>query len=152
MRRISLASFILGWALLSCGGGKEETSRSSIRDIEDLTVRQNAIHGKEIYDQLCANCHQTDGTGLGRLIPPLADSDYMKADIGRTIRLIKYGIEGEMTVNGIVYNQPMPPNPRLTPVEIAQIATYIYNVWGDRKGAVSLDDVEGYLYGEEDQR
>lgn len=145
MRRNNLVLLLLFSVLVSCGRDKEETSRASIKDIEDLTTRQYAIHGKTIYDNLCANCHQVDGTGLGRLIPPLVDSDYMNADIGRTVRLIKYGIEGEMTVNGISYNQPMPANRQLTPPEIAQIATYIYNVWGDQKRRISSQEVREYL-------
>lgn len=147
MRRVNcwLLVCLCGTLLACSGGSKEEKTVSSIKDIEDIKTRQFAIHGKTIYDNLCANCHQTDGTGLGRLIPPLADSDYMQEDIGRTVRLIKHGIEGEMIVNGIVYNQPMPPNPQLSSMEIAQIATYIYNVWGNENRLIDVKEVEGYL-------
>lgn len=146
MQKVNWLLFTLWGMLLACNGeSKGEKTSSSIQDIEDLTARQYAVHGKTIYDNLCANCHQIDGTGLGRLIPPLAESDYMQEDIGRTVRLIKYGIEGEMTVNGIVYNQPMPPNPHLTSMEIAQIATYIYNVWGNENRLIDVKEVEEYL-------
>ena len=147
MRKVNWLAVSLLGILLACNGGNKggQTASSSIKDIEDLRARQFAIHGKTIYDNLCANCHQIDGTGLGRLIPPLVDSDYMQEDIGRTVRLIKHGIEGEMTVNGIMYNQPMPPNPQLTAVEIAQIATYIYNVWGSENRLIDTKEVEGYL-------
>ena len=148
MRKVNF--FFLAWLLvvIGCGQNKEE-SASTIRDIEDLKTRQYAINGKVLYDNLCANCHQSDGTGLGRLIPPLAGSDYMNEDIGRTVRIIKYGQEGEIVVNGVTYNQPMPPNPRLTSMEIAEITTYIYNVWGNQKGLISPKEVEEYLVAEE---
>lgn len=146
MRKVNWLVISLLGILLACNGGeKGEEPTSSIKDIEDIKTRQFAIHGKTIYDNLCANCHQIDGTGLGRLIPPLAGSDYMQADIGRTVRLIKHGIDGEMTVNGIVYNQPMPPNPQLSSMEIAQVATYIYNVWGHENRVIEVKEVEGYL-------
>ena len=129
---------------MACGT-KEDGSSSTIQDIKDLKTKQYAINGKVIYDQLCANCHQSNGTGLGRLIPPLAGSDYMKEDVGRTIRLIKYGLTGEITVNGISYNQPMPPNPQLTSMEISEIMTYIYNVWGFQEGLITVKEVENSM-------
>lgn len=135
---------IIFLSLLGCSG-KGDRSYSTIQDIKDLKTKQYAINGKVIYDQLCANCHQSDGTGLARLIPPLKDSDYMREDLGRTIRLIKFGLEGEITVNGIPYNQPMPPNPQLTSMEISEITTYIYNVWGQQEGLITVNEVENFL-------
>ncbi|HLT07554.1 MAG TPA: cytochrome c [Cyclobacteriaceae bacterium] len=147
MRRVSFALLAL-LAFWACNSGSNKVQDGpSIKDITDLTTRQYAIEGKRIYDKLCANCHQVDGSGLGRLIPPLINSDFMQEDIGRTIRLIKYGIEGEIIVNGIEYNQPMPPNPQLTSMEIAQIVTYIYNVWGKEGRLIDVKEVEGYLFG-----
>ena len=137
----------LGIAFLMAiaGCGNKEKSASSIQGIQDLKTKQYAIHGKTLYDNLCANCHQTDGSGLGKVIPPLAGSDYMKEDIGRTIRIIKFGLEGDIMVNGITYNQPMPPNPQLTHLEISENATYIYNVWGHREGLIPVETVREYL-------
>jgi cytochrome c551 len=136
--KIFLALFFLA-ALAGCGS--KENSASGIQGIQDLKTKQYAIHGKVLYDNLCANCHQADGSGLGRVIPPLAGSDYMQEDIGRTIRIIKFGLDGEIVVNGITYNQPMPPNPHLTNLEISEIATYIYNVWGNREGLIPVETV-----------
>jgi mono/diheme cytochrome c family protein len=142
--KISFWAFLFSLTLLGCGT-KGDGSSSTIQDIKDLKTKQYAINGKAIYDQLCANCHQSNGKGLGRLIPPLAGSDYMKEDLGRTIRIIKYGLSGEITVNGISYNQPMPPNPQLTSMEIAEITTYIFNVWGLREGLITVKEVENSL-------
>lgn len=128
--------FLLAIAL-ACGSEKAEEREYTIKDIDDLKTRQYAINGKVLYERLCANCHQEDGSGLGKLIPPLAGSDYMNEDIGRTIRIIKHGMEGEIMVNGVVYNQPMPPNPQLTPMDISEITTYIYNVWGNKQGLIT---------------
>src|SRR5690554_4275912 len=111
MRTVNwVAIFVLfgSSTFFSCGGSSKESSET-IHGITDVKTKQYAINGKVLYENLCANCHQVDGQGLGSLIPPLAGSDYMLADIGRTVRIIKFGQEGEITVNGVQYNQPMPP-------------------------------------------
>ncbi|MEX2565553.1 MAG: cytochrome c, partial [Cyclobacteriaceae bacterium] len=113
--------------------------------IDDLKTRQYAVEGQNLYLQYCSNCHQKDGSGLKQLIPPLAGADYMLNDVKNTLYVIKNGIKGEIMVNGKAYNQPMPSNPRLTKLEIAQIATYIYNVWGNNKGLIDLETVDASL-------
>jgi cytochrome c551 len=123
----------------------QEVKEVSLKHISDTKTLQYAIEGKRIYDGYCANCHQADGTGLGRVIPPLANSDYMIADLGRTIRIIKYGLKGEIIVNGVSYNQPMPGNPNLSNLEIAQLATFLYSVWGENEQLIPTQDVEMYL-------
>lgn len=57
------------------------------------------------------------------------------------ICLMRHGISGEVFVNGKQYNQPMPGIRDLTDLEIAEIATYIYNTWGNEKGIVEVKDV-----------
>jgi cytochrome c551 len=135
-----LAIFI--FAACQSGSSSKENTLASIRDTK---VLQYAIEGKILYENYCANCHQKDGTGLGKLIPPLFESDYMLEDIGRTAQIIKYGQNGEITVNGQVYDQAMPANPKLTNLEIAQIMTYLYNIWGSKQGVIDANAVGGYL-------
>lgn len=124
---------------------KQEGKEYTLASIKDTKVLQYAIEGKNLYENYCANCHQQDGTGLGKLIPPLKNSDYLSENVGRTARIIKYGQQGEITVNGIIYNQPMPANPTLTNLEIARIMTYIYNIWGNKEGVIDANKVAEYL-------
>ena len=124
---------------------KQEGDTPSLSHIRDTKTMQYAVEGKILYEQNCANCHQPDGRGLGRVIPPLEESDYMNEDLGRTVRVIKHGLRGEITVNGITYNQNMPGSPHLTNMEIAQITTYVYNVWGDHSGVIDANQVANYL-------
>lgn len=104
------------------------------------------VAGKQLYNTHCSNCHQENGQGLGKLYPPLAKSDYMVSDVGRTVCLIKNGIKGEIEVNGVKFNQEMPALNELTNLEIAEITTYIYNTWGNQKGIVAIDKVENSLH------
>ncbi len=109
------------------------------------TYTQYYNKGEDLYLTHCSNCHQVDGTGLAQLYPPLHRSDYMAAHFEEVICLIRYGKSGEIVVNGIMYNQPMKGIPTLTDLEIAEIATYIYNTWGNKKGLIDVRQVSDIL-------
>ena len=79
--------------------------------------------------------------GLGKLYPPLNGSDYLNNNFEQVLCIMKYGLEGEITVNGVTYNQPMPGIPTLTNLEIAEIATFIYNNWENERGLIPIDTV-----------
>ncbi|MCH7403454.1 c-type cytochrome [Belliella kenyensis] len=143
MKRLIICILCLG-SLFGCKAEKQDDEKG-LSEIRDPKVLQYAIEGKILFENHCANCHQRDGKGLGKLIPPLNGSDYMLEDIGRTVRIIKNGLKGEIQVNGQKYNQPMPANPTLTNMEIAQITTYIYNIWGSSEGIIDSKKVNEYL-------
>lgn len=128
--------------LTSCS---TKSSESEMTRKERVRLKRYQIEGKIIYKAQCANCHQHDGSGLARLIPPLKDSDYLKADVARTICLIKNGMTGDITVNGIVFNQDMPAHTNLTDIEIAEVATYIYTHWGEKSAVISVKEVRKAL-------
>lgn len=140
-KMIPLVGILMAFACAPKASSEENT----LAQITDPEVMQYAIPGKALYESHCANCHQSDGRGLGKLIPPIRGADYFKASIPRTAWIIKYGQDGEIIVNGEKYNQAMPPNPNLKPLDIAQITTYIYNIWGMEEGVISASDVADFL-------
>ena len=112
--RLAIGSLLL-MIFTSCNSA-DTNDQEGINGIDDLKTRQYAIQGQQLYLQHCSNCHQEDGTGLNRLIPPLRQADYM-----------------------------MPGNNNLTPLEIAQIGTYIYNIWGNDYGLITPEKVNEAL-------
>jgi len=144
MKKLIFAIAIIVISVYSCKP-KSSNPENTLATITDTKVLQYAIEGKALYEANCANCHQKNGTGLGKLIPPIYQSDYFLEDIPRTAKIIKYGQKGEITVNGTLYNQEMPGNPKLTNIEIAHIMTYLYNIWGNEVGVINAMMVEGYL-------
>jgi len=124
---------------------KSSDKENTLAQIDNSEVMQYAVIGKTIYENHCGNCHQEDGRGLGKLIPPLRDSDYLKASVHRAVWIMKHGQEGKIIVNDQEYNQAMPANPTLTPLEISQISTYLYNIWGLKEGVISPNQVQEYL-------
>lgn len=138
-------SFLFLFLLVIGCSPKSTNEENTLAQIADPEVMKFAVNGKSLYENYCANCHQSDGKGLGKLIPPIRDADYFKASIHRTVWIIRNGQKGEITVNGQKYDQPMPANAQLTPLEIAQITTYLYNIWGMKQGVISASEVEKYL-------
>ena len=113
---------------------------------DEETKRQKYItEGILLYRRNCANCHQTDGQGLAALYPPLANSDYMKANKNAVICSLRYGQQGPIVVNGKRYNRVMPAQLQLTALDIAEITTYIYSQWGDDKRLVTVKEAEDIL-------
>ncbi|MCO5143589.1 MAG: copper-containing nitrite reductase [Oligoflexia bacterium] len=92
--------------------------------------------GKAIYVQNCAACHQNDGRGVPGAFPPLAKSDYLNADIKKAISAVKNGLTGKIKVNGEVYNGVMPAL-GLSDEDIANVLTYVYSSWGNKKQVVT---------------
>ena len=86
-----------------------------------------------------------DGSGLGGNIPPLANADYVRNSQEQIACIIRYGMEGEIMVNGRTYNQAMEGIPQLTDFEITNIINYINHAWGNDYGVVKLADVRSRL-------
>lgn len=97
-----------------------------------------------IYKNNCANCHQAKGEGLAALYPPIAGSDYL-ANKQEVYCLIRYGQRGPIVVNGKPYNRPMPPQPQLSDLEVAELVTYIYNAWGGEKKLYDVKKITAAL-------
>ena len=117
-------------------------SSCSIPSKEEIKLKQYTIEGKRLYTTHCSNCHGIDGKGLGKVYPPLNPSDYMNSNRDKVLCIIRNGLKEEITVNGELYNQLMPGVPRLTDLEVAEIATYIYTTWGNKNGLIGVNEVK----------
>lgn len=136
MSKIPIGLFFL-LVLASCNPGKKSG--------QSVKFQQYFVEGEQLYLQHCSNCHQQSGKGLGLLYPPLDESDYMDQHLSEVICLIKYGISGELIVNGKSFNQNMPGIPTLTDLEIAEITTFIYNSWTHDQGIIEVKQVSKTL-------
>ncbi len=97
--------------------------------------------GEKTFQAACMACHQADGKGLPGAFPPLAGSDYLKADKHRAIDTVVHGRTGPLVVNGVTFNSVMPPMSQLSDADIANALTYAMNAWGNAFGVVSEAEV-----------
>src|SRR5205809_749156 len=65
-------------------------------------------HGKQIYTNICAACHQVSGAGQEGLAPPLLDSEWLLGTPQRTARIVLNGVTGSIKVAGVDYQLEMP--------------------------------------------
>ncbi len=117
---------------------------SACQSADELKTEQYYSEGYQLYTTQCANCHQADGQGLANLYPPLQEATDL-ARRNELICLIKNGLSGEIQVAGKTYNRPMPANPKLTDIEIAEIVTYMTTSWGKETTYTRIDSVTAAL-------
>jgi cytochrome c551 len=141
-KAMRVGKYILLLMLIEFGCvSKTESNRSA----PSAKFDQYFVQGEQRYLKNCSNCHQKNGTGLGLIYPPLKGSDYLLQNRNEVICLIRNGKSGELIVNGKSFNKEMPPMPLLSDLEIAEIATYIYNSWGHDEGLIEVADVSSVL-------
>ncbi|MEM9159983.1 MAG: PVC-type heme-binding CxxCH protein, partial [Verrucomicrobiota bacterium] len=112
--------------------------------LTNLTAKDLARfkRGKEVYerDGYCATCHAENGKGaIKDIYPPLVDSEWVKDDDDRLIKLVLKGLTGKIEVGGKVYDPAngVPPMTAfeglLNDEEVADVLTYVRIAFGDRK-------------------
>jgi mono/diheme cytochrome c family protein len=98
--------------------------------------------GKAVYARACIACHEANGSGAPRIYPPLPGNALLQsADPLSTVRII---LDGAQTVT-----TPRAPNPgsmpayakQLSDQEIADVANYIRNSWGNAAPLVTPGQV-----------
>ncbi len=115
--------FVFLSLLFSCNENPKQTPE----------LKESMARGALVYEDFCMNCHMPKGEGAPSAFPPLADSDYLMQKREASIKAVKYGLSGEITVNGKIYNSSMAAL-GLSNDEVADVMNYILNSWGNDDG------------------
>ncbi len=113
-------------------------------NVNERLPKQGLEAGKASFLANCAACHQPEGTGLPGAFPPLAGSDFLAKNKNTPNKIIEFvlkGFSGKLVVNNVEYNNTMPAMSHLPDAEIANIATFIFNSWGNPGNTFSAEDV-----------
>lgn len=114
---------------------------SSCQSSGELKSEQYFVEGYQLYTTNCANCHQNDGKGMANLYPPLEGSSAL-TNKSLLACIIKNGMKDTIMVAGKKFSRPMPGNPKLTNLEIAEIVTFLTMKWGKDSTLTSIEQVE----------
>lgn len=111
--------------------------------IEVNSIDQSSVaRGKTLYTANCIGCHFASGSGVANAFPRLKASAAVQARYPDTV--LQVIIEGGKVVT--TKQQPLPYQMpafgrRLSDQQIADLATYIRNAWGNQAGAASAIQV-----------
>lgn len=139
--------------------GKVVKAEEAPKDVTTLKGEDKKLFelGAEVYrrEAHCITCHQADGQGLpAAQFPPIANSAWVGGDPRRLIRIILHGLMGPIEVNGTQYpgQVPMTAFKGLSDREIAGVATYVRNSFGNKASAVTPAQVAAERQATKDQQ
>lgn len=111
--------------------------------VNEEQAKQLYAEGSSLYASHCAQCHQPQGQGHGTDYPPLAGNGSVTAEGDmNVVRVIMVGGVAPVTGDN---KRPfgMPPfGQRLTDRQVAALATFVRNAWGNKASAVSPEEVQ----------
>ncbi|HWD88433.1 MAG TPA: c-type cytochrome [Mucilaginibacter sp.] len=126
---IALILLLSAFVIISC------ESDSSIE------FKRYYTEGAQLYQTHCQNCHGAHGEGLLSLIPPLTDSVYFKNNKATLACSIRFGLKDPIVVGGKGFVSIM-PRQDISPIELAEVITYVQNSFGNKLGLTTLDQVQ----------
>lgn len=109
---------------------------------QTFNLKASIERGKEVYTLECQSCHMAEGEGLPGVYPPVAKTDYLKQPTPFLINIILKGQTGEIVVNGVTYNTPMPAQDYLTDEKVSDVLNFIRNNWTNKGSAITPAQVK----------
>lgn len=136
---------IIALILISCGNDKKEapTGNYGVNAVEKTPLEKSVATGKEIYSELCVTCHMPNGKGVPGAFPPLNPSNWLTDKREESIHAVKYGLKGEIVVNGLTYNNVMLPL-GLDDQEVADVMNYTIQTW-NKGDIVTAEEVKAVV-------
>lgn len=120
---------------------KSQTASPSVANAQpDAGVMRR---GAAIYSDVCASCHLENGVGQPRYFPPLGPNAVLQQSH-------PMGLEHLILAGGRMGTSRASPSPltmpsfawKLSDQEIADVATFVRNSWGNQASAVSISEVQ----------
>ncbi len=144
-------SVFLSVVFISCQNNTEKKKLESVsseqlaKEITNNLPVQTAeiVHpGKAVYTKYCLACHQSDGSGVPGMHPPLGPGTWIEKDPKELVAIMMKGLSGKIEVNGEIYKSFMPSHAQLTNEEMADVLTYVRSSFGNNLGPVDAELVK----------
>lgn len=88
-------------------------------------------NGEQAYLANCVKCHGRNGDGFLAIYPPLEKSRYFDSKLEKLPCIIRYGLKGELVIDGRLFNGIMPGNSRISEEQISELIDYLLVRWGE---------------------
>ncbi len=132
---------------VSCGG---KSDKKEIKPIDTETLKEQVPNlaskniephpGESVYIKYCLQCHRADGSGIPGMHPPLTPNKWIK-DKEKMVEIVLNGMSGEIKIDGIVYDNLMPPHDHLTDLQLANVISYVRSNFGNELEPVTQKEV-----------
>jgi mono/diheme cytochrome c family protein len=147
LRNLAFYLSLLIFTLISCSGEKK-SSRGSSKGENNKTVVQaeelsdDLQQGLDIYKRYCLSCHQSKGSGVYGMYPPLSGNPDLKGSSDSLITYVLRGKAGKIVVNGNDYSGIMPPQNYLSNEQVSLVLNYLLNGMNKLEKQISFEDVK----------
>jgi mono/diheme cytochrome c family protein len=147
----TLVMFFLGaWFFDTRGGwfeAKVYEPQVSIPDLERFqpppAEGPDLRLGRVKFELICAQCHNTDGSGKPNQAPPLVGSEWVLGNPNRVIRIPQLGLNGPIQVSGQQWNLSMAAmGAPFNDDELAAVLSYIRTSWGNKASLITAEQVK----------
>jgi len=103
----------------------------------------NLERGKQVYESICALCHNPDGAGKPNQAPPFAGSEWVLGNPNRIIRIPLSGLNGPVKVKDVEWNLSMPAmGAALSDDDLAAVLSYMRSSWGNKAAQITPAQVK----------
>lgn len=119
------------------------TSLPASPDATAIAPEQAVMHqGEAIWLDACASCHRSDGSGVPRAFPPIkGNANAQQRDPTTLLHYILAGAQHRPTEQAPTPFSMPTFDWKLDDGQIAAVATYARNSWGNSAAAVKAEDV-----------
>ena len=146
-----ICSVLIGVLFFSCQNASEnkkvdpvsqEKMATEINKSMPAASAEKEHPGKAVYNKYCLTCHQSDGSGVPNMHPPLTPGSWVGNDPNELIAIMMKGLSGKIEVNGEVYKNFMPSHAQLTDEQLADVLSYIRSSFGNNFEPVTPEMVK----------
>lgn len=151
LTKLLLISILFSVIVYSCQNKSEtkkvepvssEKMASEINKSLPASTPKKVLPGKAVYEKNCLTCHQSDGSGVPNMHPPLGPGSWVGKDPKELVAIMMKGLSGKIEVNGEEYKNFMPSHAKLTDEELADVLTYVRASFGNNFEPVTAELVK----------
>lgn len=129
---------------ISCSSNRKENQQNSdVSESSETKTSEVNKEGENLYLKYCMACHQTDGSGVPGMYPPIKDSPIVNSGNKEDfINILLNGLKGPIEVHGKMYNQQMPSQSFLSDEDLSKIINYVSKSFQNKGPEVTPADIK----------
>ena len=121
---------------------KTTSTKSATSAASNAALQASITRGKTVYDTYCLVCHQSNGSGVPSMNPPLIKTSWVLGSKTVLIEQVLKGSSNKVEIDGEKFHGVMPAQVQLTDEQIADVLTFVRNSFGNKASIVTPAEVK----------